>query len=297
MATVVTGPAAVGGPLARLQTGIASASMWNGGVGNRRRPDDPPLGTQPKTTPLMGIMAKYANTASSASEGASTLMAHEVRPWLRTRTPQNPLENASIAVIGYGSQGRAQALNLHSGLNVRLGLRPGGYSWRQAETDGWQPLPVTEAVQEADVVVLLVPYPAQPKLFAEQVASFLQPGALLLFSHGFNVHFRQLDLPPGVDVGWSLQKRQRPGSSAIRRGAGSSPLVAVEQDTTGTAKERTVAYAEGLGAGRAAILDTTGEETETDLRRAGRSLRLTKLSPAGWRSSWRRATTRKRLSF
>ena len=201
--------------------------------------------------------------------------------------PKNPLENASIAVIGYGSQGRAQALNLRdSGLNVRLGLRPGGYSWRQAETDGWQPLPVTEAVQEADVVVLLVPDPAQPKLFAEQVASFLQPGALLLFSHGFNVHFRQLDLPPGVDVG--LVAPKAPGDLVRRQfeeGRGVPCLVAVEQDTTGTAKERTVAYAEGLGAGRAAILDTTfGEETETDLfgEQAVLCGGVTELVTAGW---------------
>ena len=199
----------------------------------------------------------------------------------------NALEDVTIAVIGYGSQGRAQALNLRdSGLKVLLGLRPNGASWEQAKTDGWAPLDVPEAVKKAQVVMLLVPDPAQPRLFESQVRPHLAENALLLFSHGFNVHFEQLQLPKNVDV--ALVAPKAPGDLVRRQfeeGRGVPCLVAVERDVTGAALQRTLAYAEGLGAGRAAILETTfAEETETDLfgEQAVLCGGVTELVTAGW---------------
>lgn len=178
------------------------------------------------------------------------------------------LESAVIAVLGYGSQGRAQALNLRdSGLNVRLGLRPDGASWKEAQTDGWQPVTVKTAVVGADVVVVLVPDMAQPAVFNESVAPNLKTGALLLFAHGFNVHYGLLT--PGTDVDVALVAPKAPGQRVrheYRYGRGVPALLAVHQDATGHAQDRALAYAHGIGSTRAGVLETSfSEETETDL--------------------------------
>ncbi len=197
------------------------------------------------------------------------------------------LQDATIAVVGYGSQGRAHALNLRdSGLDVRVGLRPNGSSWKKAEADGWHPQSVETAVTDADVVILLVPDTAQPKMFADRVGPHLKPGSLLLFAHGFNVHFGQLSLPDHVDVG--LVAPKGPGDLVRRQyaiGRGVPSLVAVARNVTGKAWERTLAYATGLGAARAAVLKTTfAEETETDLfgEQAVLCGGATELVTAGW---------------
>ena len=178
------------------------------------------------------------------------------------------LTDAAIAVVGYGSQGAAQAKNLRdAGHNVLLGLRPDGASWARAQADGWSPLPVAEAVTDADVVVMLVADMVQPEVFERSVSRHLKPGSLLLFSHGFNVHYRQLIPPSDVDV--ALVAPKSPGAlvrSQFVAGRGVPCLLAVHQDATGTAHERALAYAHSLGGTHAGVLRTTfAEETETDL--------------------------------
>ena len=186
----------------------------------------------------------------------------------RIHVNANALKNQCIAVLGYGSQGRAQALNLRdSGYDVRLGLRPGGRSWQNALDDGWAPHTVTEALHNADVVVVLVPDMDQPRLFKETVAPALKPGSLLLFAHGFGVHYKLFDLPEGVDV--ALVAPKAPGQRVrheYSHGRGVPALLAIAQDATGRAQERALAYADGIGSTRAGVLTTTfKEETETDL--------------------------------
>ncbi|MGB0592019.1 MAG: ketol-acid reductoisomerase [Myxococcota bacterium] len=200
---------------------------------------------------------------------------------------KDALQGTTIAVIGYGSQGRAHALNLRdTGHTVLVGLRPGGESWSQAVEDGWEPTLMAEAVAAAEVVALLVPDPVQPALFEAVVAPNLTDGTLLLFAHGFNVHFKQLTVPDHVDVG--LVAPKGPGGLVRRQfeeGRGVPSLVAVEQDVTGKALERTLSYAHGLGAARAAVLSTTfAEETETDLfgEQAVLCGGATELVTAGW---------------
>ena len=178
------------------------------------------------------------------------------------------LSSARITVIGYGSQGRAQACNLRdSGLNVVLGLRASGSTAAAARADGWEPLEVAEAVRGADVVALLIPDTAQPKVFREQIAPNLQSGALLLFSHGFNVHYKTIEIPEDIDV--TMVAPKAPGALLRRQftaGQGVPCLLAVERDVTGKAVARTLAYADGIGGTRAGVLETTfAEETETDL--------------------------------
>ena len=179
------------------------------------------------------------------------------------------LQGQRVCVVGYGSQGRAHALNLRdSGVDVVLGLRPGGASAQQAENeDGWKPQPVAEAVKGADIVMILTPDTAQPAVFHEHVAANLKPGAMLMFAHGFNVHYGQIEAPKGVDV--SLVAPKSPGALVRRefeRGCGVPCLMAVHKDETGTAHARTLAYAHAIGGTRAGVLKTDfAEETETDL--------------------------------
>jgi len=178
------------------------------------------------------------------------------------------LRDKTIAVLGYGSQGRAQALNLRdSGYQVVLGLRPGGKTWREAEGEGWHPKTVADAVSVADLVAFLVPDMVQPKLFHEEVEPHLKPGACLHFAHGFNVHFGAIQPPPGCDV--TLVAPKGPGHLVRRQfteGGGVPCLVAVAQDASGTALEKALAYAHGIGGTRAGVLRTQfREETETDL--------------------------------
>ena len=173
-----------------------------------------------------------------------------------------------VAVIGYGSQGRAHALNLRdSGEDVRVGLYPGSKSIERVEEDGLRAVPVPEAVSEATVVMVLTPDAGQGKLFRESIEKNLQPGSLLLFAHGFSIHFAQIKPEQNIDVAMIAPKG--PGHlvrSTYVQGQGVPALIAVHQDSTGRAWQRTLAYARSLGAGRAGILETSfKEETETDL--------------------------------
>jgi ketol-acid reductoisomerase len=178
------------------------------------------------------------------------------------------LQGKKIAVIGYGSQGHAHSLNLRdSGLDVRVGLYEGSKSWAKAEQDGLRVLSVADAAAEADVIMMLVPDTMQSKIYAEEIKPNLQPGNTLMFAHGFNIHFGQIEPPADVDV--SMVAPKGPGHlvrSVYVEGGGVPSLVAVHQDASGQAHERALAYAKGIGAARAGVLDTTfKEETETDL--------------------------------
>jgi len=173
-----------------------------------------------------------------------------------------------VAIIGYGSQGRAHALNLRdSGEDVRVGLYPGSKSIARVEEDGLRAVPVPEAVSEASVVMVLTPDAGQGKLFRESIEKNLQPRSMLMFAHGFAIHFAQVKPDPQIDVAMIAPKG--PGHlvrSTYLAGQGVPALVAVHQDATGHAWQRALAYARALGAGRAGILETTfKEETETDL--------------------------------
>jgi ketol-acid reductoisomerase len=173
-----------------------------------------------------------------------------------------------VAVIGYGSQGRAHALNLRdSGEDVRVGLYPGSKSIERVEADGLRAVPVPEAVSEATVVMVLTPDAGQGKLFRESIENHLQPRSMLLFAHGFAIHFAQIKPDAQLDVAMIAPKG--PGHlvrSTYVQGQGIPALIAVHQDATGKAWPRALAYARALGAGRAGVLETTfKEETETDL--------------------------------
>lgn len=178
------------------------------------------------------------------------------------------LNNKTVAVIGYGSQGHAHALNLkESGVNVVVGLYEGSKSWKKAEEAGLRVATAKDAAKQADVVMLLVNDEKQAALYTESIAEGLSEGNTLAFAHGFNIHFGQIVPPPFVDVVMIAPKG--PGHtvrSEYQRGAGVPCLIAVEQDASGRAKETALAYAAGIGAARAGILETTfREETETDL--------------------------------
>ncbi|HYK96205.1 MAG TPA: ketol-acid reductoisomerase [Candidatus Dormibacteraeota bacterium] len=173
-----------------------------------------------------------------------------------------------VAVIGYGSQGHAHALNLRdSGVDVIVGLAEGSKSRALAEAAGLRVGSVAEAVQAADVVMVLVPDTAQKAVYDAEIAPNMKPGTLLMFAHGFNIRFGRITPGPGIDVGMVAPKG--PGHllrSVYSAGGGVPALFAVEQDSTGTARARTLAYARAIGATRAGVLETTfKEETETDL--------------------------------
>jgi ketol-acid reductoisomerase len=174
---------------------------------------------------------------------------------------------ARIAVVGYGSQGRAHALNLRdSGFDVTVGLRPGGASWRQAEADGMQVAAPSQAVEGADIVAILVPDMAAPAVW-RTIEGGIKAGAAVLFAHGFNVHYGSIKAPETLDV--ILVAPKGPGALVRRQyeeGRGVPCLMAVAQDATGRAKARALAYAHGIGGTRGGVLETTfAEETETDL--------------------------------
>jgi ketol-acid reductoisomerase len=178
------------------------------------------------------------------------------------------LSGRTVAVIGYGSQGHAHALNLRdSGVSVVVGLRPSSASVADAREQGLEVLSPAEAAAKGDLVMILAPDEHQAKLFREEIAPGLQAGDALLFAHGFAVHFGQVPLPDGVDV---LMCAPKGPGHLVRRtyteGAGTPGLVAVAQDATGTAMATALAYAKGIGCTRAGVIETTfAEETETDL--------------------------------
>ena len=178
------------------------------------------------------------------------------------------LENSRVAVLGYGSQGRAQAMNLRdSGVNVVLGLRPGGASWTKASAEGFEPETCENAVVGADVVMILTPDMTQPKIYRDAVEPNMAPGTTVMFSHGFNVHYGTIRVPDSCDV--ALVAPKSPGRlvrSQYEEGCGVPCLVAVHQDNSGKAFDRAMAYAHAIGGTRAGVIETNfAEETETDL--------------------------------
>ena len=173
-----------------------------------------------------------------------------------------------VAILGYGSQGHAHALNLKdSGIDVRVGLREGSSSRAKAEAAGLVVRTPAEAVAEADITMVLLPDTEQKRVYDTDIAPNLSDGDSLAFAHGFNIHFGQITPPPGVDV-WMIAPKG-PGHLVRRtyeEGGGVPCLVAVHQDATGKAKETALAYAKAIGGTRAGVLNTTfAEETETDL--------------------------------
>jgi len=178
------------------------------------------------------------------------------------------LLSGKVAVLGYGSQGHAHALNLHeSGVDVVVGLREGSRSWAAAEDAGLTVQTVADAVKDAQLVAILVPDGAAPSLYEEEIAPNLAPGAALLFAHGFNVHYDRVSPPEGHDVVMVAPKG--PGH-VVRRlyteGYGTPAVIAVAQDASGNAKDLAFAYGAAIGAARAGMVETSfAEETETDL--------------------------------
>jgi ketol-acid reductoisomerase len=178
------------------------------------------------------------------------------------------LEDMTVAVLGYGSQGRAQALNMRdSGVDVVLGLREGGNSWKKAIEDGWEPMTHLEAAQKADIVLMLMPDMAQPIVWGEEVSLAMTAHKALQFAHGFNIHYGEIKPPSNLDV--IMVAPKSPGPELRRQyeaGFGVPALVAVHQDASGKALIKALAIAKALGSGRAGVIETTYQiETETDL--------------------------------
>jgi ketol-acid reductoisomerase len=178
------------------------------------------------------------------------------------------LKSRKIAVIGYGSQGHAHALNLHdSGCDVRVGLRPGSKSWDKVKEAGLKVMTPREAAQEADIVMILAPDETQSHIYYAEIHENMTTGKALAFAHGFNIHFGQIVPPADVDVIMIAPKG--PGHMVRRvftEGSGVPNLIAVYQDATGKARDLALAWSAGIGGARAGIIETTfQEETETDL--------------------------------
>ena len=190
-----------------------------------------------------------------------------MRLYSKKDVDKRALKGARIAILGYGSQGRAHALNLNdSGFDVVVGVRKGGAGWKQAKKAGLKVAEPNEAVQGADLVAILIPDTAQ-KEFYQSIKKQLKSGATLLFAHGFNVHFKQVK--PRKDLDVVLIAPKGPGDLVRRQyqeGAGVPCLLAVAQDASGKAHAKALAYAHGIGGTRGGVIETTfAEETETDL--------------------------------
>ena len=180
----------------------------------------------------------------------------------------NKLKGKTVAIIGYGSQGHAHALNLkESGVNVVVGLYEGSKSWEKAEKQGLKVMLTKDAVKAADIIMILINDEKQAKMYKEDIEPNLKPGKMLMFAHGFAIHFGQIVPPKGVDVAMIAPKA--PGHtvrSEYQAGKGTPCLVAVEKNETGNALDLALAYGAGIGGARAGLLETTFRtETETDL--------------------------------
>ena len=178
------------------------------------------------------------------------------------------LKGKKVAIIGYGSQGHAHALNLHeSGVDVVVGLYEGSKSWPVAEAAGLKVATVANASKEADIIMILLPDEKQADVYKTEIAPNLEAGNALAFAHGFNIHFNQIVPPADVDVFMVAPKG--PGHMVRRtytEGSGVPCLIAVQQDATGNARELALAYSNGIGGARSGVLETTfKDETETDL--------------------------------
>jgi len=180
----------------------------------------------------------------------------------------NILKDKTIAVIGYGIQGRGQALNLRdSGLNVIIGQRPGGPNYEQAKTDGFEPVDADISAKRADLIQILTQDHLQAAIYKKSIKKHLKKGKSLIFSHGFNIHFKQII--PSADIDVFMIAPKGPGALVRRQyeeGKGVPCLVAIHQDASGQALPKALAYAKGIGGARAGVIETTfKEETETDL--------------------------------
>ncbi|MBJ7348520.1 MAG: ketol-acid reductoisomerase, partial [Thermoleophilaceae bacterium] len=178
------------------------------------------------------------------------------------------LDGKTVAILGYGSQGHAHALNLHeSGVDVVVGLRPDSSSVAKAQADGLRVASIADAASEGDVVMILLPDEKQAEIWNSEIRDAIAPGNLLLFAHGFAIRFDQIAPEPGVDVAMVAPKG--PGHlvrSQFVEGRGVPGLIAIHQDATGKAKDLALAYAKGIGCTRAGVIETTfKDEAETDL--------------------------------
>ena len=180
----------------------------------------------------------------------------------------NLLKDKTVAIIGYGSQGHAHALNLKdSGVNVIIGLYVGSKSWKKAEEQGFEVYTAAEAAKKADIIMILINDEKQAAMYKKDIEPNLEEGNMLMFAHGFAIHFGQIVPPANVDV--TMIAPKGPGHtvrSEYQEGKGVPCLVAVHQDATGMAQQMALAYAAGIGGSRAGVLETTFKtETETDL--------------------------------
>jgi ketol-acid reductoisomerase len=180
----------------------------------------------------------------------------------------NLIKSKTVAMIGFGSQGHAHAENLRdSGVNVVVGLKPGGNSWKKAEAKGFEVLPVAEATAKADVVMILLPDETQAEVYKNEIEPNLKSGDTIAFGHGFNIHYGRIK--PAADINVMMVAPKAPGHtvrSEFVKGGGIPDLIAVYQDPSGNTKELALSYASAIGGGRTAIIETTfKDETETDL--------------------------------
>jgi ketol-acid reductoisomerase len=210
----------------------------------------------------------YTKALAGTTAGAFFIPGGRMKAYYDRDIERGALDDKTIAVIGYGSQGRAQALNLHdSRQHVVVGLRPGSAKRDEVRRDGLSVASVSEAVSAADLVMLLIPDEEQPAVFMREVVEHLRPGMTLAFSHGFGIHFGTIVPPADIDVIMIAPKG--PGRlvrSEYEAGRGVPCLIAIHQDPSGNARRNALAYASAIGGGRAGILETSfKEETETDL--------------------------------
>jgi ketol-acid reductoisomerase len=236
------------------------------GAGHSRTPDIQP-GTSEQDTKTPHRPSADAGFFTFGTSGHRPLWRGMMKLYSQKDVDKKALKGARIAVLGYGSQGRAHALNLSdSGFDVVVGVRKGGAGWKKAKKEGLAVAEPIDAVADADLVAMLVPDMAQKSVY-ESVEKSLEKGATLLFAHGFNVHFKQIE--PRKDLDVVLIAPKGPGDLVRRQyqqGRGVPCLIAVFQDSTGKAHAKALSYAHGIGGTRGGVLDTTfAEETETDL--------------------------------